>query len=32
MGNGEIAVIGGGIVGGSIAWQLALRDAGNVTV
>lgn len=28
----EIAVVGGGIVGGSIAWQLALRNAGNVTV
>lgn len=28
----EIAVIGGGIVGGSIAWQLALRNAGNVTL
>lgn len=28
----EIAVIGGGIVGGSIGWQLASRGAGNVTV
>lgn len=28
----EIAVIGGGIVGASIAWQLASRGAGNVTV
>jgi sarcosine oxidase subunit beta len=28
----EIAVIGGGIVGASIAWQLALRNAGHVTV
>jgi sarcosine oxidase subunit beta len=28
----EIAIIGGGIVGGSIAWQLALRGAGNVSV
>lgn len=32
MGSSEIAVIGGGIVGGSIAWQLASRGAGNVTV
>ena len=28
----EFAVIGGGIVGGSIAWQLSLRNAGKVTV
>ncbi len=28
----EIAVIGGGIVGASIAWQLAVRNAGHVTV
>ncbi len=32
MAGTEIAVIGGGIVGGSIAWQLASREAGNVTV
>ena len=32
MASTEIAVIGGGIVGGSIAWQLASRGAGNVTV
>lgn len=32
MGTTEIAVIGGGIVGGSIAWQLASRGLGNVTV
>jgi sarcosine oxidase subunit beta len=30
--NTEIAVVGGGIVGASIAWQLASRGAGNVTV
>jgi len=30
--SAEIAVVGGGIVGGSIAWQLAFRGAGNVTV
>jgi sarcosine oxidase subunit beta len=30
--NTQIAVIGGGIVGGSIAWQLALRNAGQVTL
>lgn len=28
----QIAIVGGGIVGGSIAWQLASRGAGNVTV
>ncbi len=28
----KIAVIGGGIVGGSIAWQLAARNAGEITV
>ncbi|MCA9859807.1 MAG: FAD-binding oxidoreductase, partial [Thermomicrobiales bacterium] len=28
----EIAVVGGGIVGGSVAWQLASRHAGNVTI
>jgi sarcosine oxidase subunit beta len=28
----EIAVIGGGIVGGSVAWQLASRNAGHVTL
>ncbi len=32
MASTNIAVIGGGIVGGSIAWQLASRGAGNVTV
>lgn len=32
MASPNIAVIGGGIVGGSIAWQLASRNAGNVTV
>lgn len=32
MGNMEIAVIGGGITGSSIAWQLATRNAGRVTV
>ena len=32
MASTEIAVIGGGIVGGSIAWQLASRGAGNVTL
>ncbi len=28
----DIAVIGGGIVGASIGWQLAARNAGNVTI
>jgi len=32
MAKSEIAVIGGGIVGGSIAWQLASRGLGNVTI
>lgn len=32
MSNAEIAVIGGGIVGGSIGWQLATKNAGNVTI
>ncbi len=32
MAGTNIAVIGGGIVGGSIAWQLASHGAGNVTL
>ncbi len=32
VGSTEIAVVGGGIVGGSIAWQLASRGVGNVTL
>jgi len=32
MGDMDIAVIGGGIVGASIGWQLAARNAGNVTI
>lgn len=32
MSTTEIAVIGGGIVGSSIAWQLALRNSGGVTI
>lgn len=32
MASTEIAVIGGGITGGSVAWQLAAHGAGHVTV
>ena len=32
MASTNIAVIGGGIVGGSVAWQLASQGVGNVTL